>query len=197
MPVDWITDADEASQEAKNQNKPLTCRFQRRSGLRCLRVTLRAESYGDAGLASFINDQFVPLHVHIKENPKNFRRFEAVWTPTVLIMDPEGKERFRLEGYLPKDEFGAFLELGLARVAFMRKDWATAEAYYSKILDEDPSSKFVPEAVYYKGVSRYSASHESAELANTATILSERFPGNQWQLRSLPWLKEKSESTAG
>ncbi|HEY2867585.1 MAG TPA: hypothetical protein VGJ02_10875, partial [Pyrinomonadaceae bacterium] len=76
-------------------------------------------------------------------------------------------------------------------------DWATAEAYYSKILDEDPSSKFVPEAVYYKGVSRYSASHESAELANTATILSERFPGNQWQLRSLPWLKEKSESTAG
>ena len=36
-------------------------------------------------------------------------------------MDPEGHERKRLEGYLPKDEFQTFLELGLARVAFMKK----------------------------------------------------------------------------
>ena len=112
-------------------------------------------------------------------------------------MDPEGHERWRLEGYLPRDEFRAYLELGLARVAFMQKDWAAAEQHFSNVLDTFPNSKFAPEATYYKGVSRYSASHDSGELAQTAGTLNEKFPGNQWQLRSLPWLREKSGSTAG
>jgi hypothetical protein len=112
-------------------------------------------------------------------------------------MDPEGSERWRLEGYLPKDEFRVYLELGLARVAFMRKDWATAEKHFANVQDQFPSSKFAPEAIYYRGVSRYSASHDGGELANTAAMLNERYPGNEWQLRSLPWLTEKSEGTAG
>jgi len=112
-------------------------------------------------------------------------------------MDPEGHERWRLEGYLPKDEFRAYLELGLARVAFMKKDWPAAEVHFSRVLDEHPASKFVPEAAYYKGVCRYSASHDGGELANTASELNDKYPGNQWQLRSLPWLREKSESTSG
>ena len=128
--------------------------------------------------------------MHVKENPKNFHRFDAVWTPTVLVMDPNGEERWRLEGYLPREEFRAYLELGLARVAFMKKDWATAERHFSSVADNHPDSKFAPEAVYYRGVSRYSASHDGAELGNTAAALKEKFPGNEWQLRSLPWLSE-------
>lgn len=112
-------------------------------------------------------------------------------------MDSEGKERWRLEGYLPRNEFQTYLELGLARVAFMKKDWGAAETHFAKVLDEHPDSKFVPEAIYYRGVCRYSASHDGSELANTSTTLNEKFPGNQWQLRSLPWLREKSESTTG
>lgn len=112
-------------------------------------------------------------------------------------MDSDGHERWRLEGYLPKDEFQTYLELGLARVAFMKKDWAAAEKHLSTVLDQHPDSKFVPEAIYYKGVCRYSASHDGGELAQTAATLNERFAGNQWQIRSLPWLKEKSESTTG
>jgi outer membrane protein assembly factor BamD (BamD/ComL family) len=112
-------------------------------------------------------------------------------------MDPNGEERWRLEGYLPKDDFQAYLELGLARVAFMRKDWATAEKHFSNVLERHPNSKFAPEAVYYKGVSRYSASHDGAELAATADTLNQKYMGNEWQLRSLPWLREKTESTTG
>jgi hypothetical protein len=105
-------------------------------------------------------------------------------------MDPNGEERWRLEGYLPKDEFGAWLEMGLARVAFMNKDWATAETRLNDVLNDNPDSKFAPEAIYYKGVSRYSAVHEATELANTAVVLKDKYPGNEWQLRSIPWLSE-------
>jgi hypothetical protein len=112
-------------------------------------------------------------------------------------MDSDGHERWRLEGYLPKDEFNVYLELGLARVAFMKKDWPAAEQHFANVLEKFPGSKFVPEATYYKGVSRYSASHDGGELAQTAATLNVKFAGNQWQLRSLPWLKERSESTTG
>ena len=114
-----------------------------------------------------------------------------------MVLDPEGEERWRLEGYLPKDEFQVYLELGLARVAFMNKDWATAEKHFATVLEKNPNSKFAPEATYYKGVSRYSASHDSSELANTASALNEKFPGSEWQLRSLPWLREKGETASG
>jgi hypothetical protein len=69
-------------------------------------------------------------------------------------MDPEGKERWRLEGYLPKDEFRAFLEMGLARVGFMRKNFADAETRYSGVVQNHPDSKYAPEALYWQGVSR-------------------------------------------
>jgi hypothetical protein len=132
--------------------------------------------------------------VHIKENPANFKRFEAVWTPTVIVMDPHGAERKRLEGYLPKQDFHAFLDLGLARVAFIKKDWGAAERHFAAVIDDLSGSKYVPEAAYYRGVSRYSASHDPQELGRTANELAEKFEGSEWQLRSIPWHREKSET---
>jgi hypothetical protein len=112
-------------------------------------------------------------------------------------MDEAGKERWRLEGYLPKDDFQAFLEMGLARVAFSKKEWAEAEKWYADVAEKHPDSFYAPQAIYYRGVSRYSASHDGAELANTAATLIEKHPATEWQIRSIPWLKEKSGSTAG
>jgi len=65
-----------------------------------------------------------------------FHRFDALWTPTILIMDSGGVERSRIEGYLPKNWFRARLEMGLARVAFMQKKWADAEKIYAAVAEE-------------------------------------------------------------
>jgi phage terminase large subunit-like protein len=126
--------------------------------------------------------------VHIKENAKNFHRFDASWTPTVLIMDPDGKERTRLEGYLPREEFRAFIEMGIARVAFMRKDFADAERRYKEIVENYPDSKSAPEAVYWHGVSRYNATHDHTALSDVAKTFTEKYKDSIWALKSLPWL---------
>lgn len=139
-------------------------------------------------VSSFINENFVPLEVHIKENPKNFRRFEAVWTPTVLVMDPDGKERWRLEGYLSKDEFRVNIEMGLARVAVMKKDFAEAERRYAEIVDRYPDSKFAPEAVYWSGVSRYNLTHDHNVLGDVAKTFTEKYQDSIWAEKSIPWL---------
>ena len=112
-------------------------------------------------------------------------------------MDPEGKERWRLEGYLPKDDFRPCLEMGLARVGFIKKDWADAEQRYTAVTETYPNSLYAPQAVYYRGVSRYSASHDAKELANAGAMLAEKYPATEWHLRALPWLGEKSEGTTG
>ena len=58
-------------------------------------------------MANYITQNFLPVKVHIKEHPAWFHRFDVLWTPTALILDAGGVERFRSEGYLPPPEFRA------------------------------------------------------------------------------------------
>ena len=45
------------------------------------------------------------MKIHIQENREGLKRFGVEWTPTVIIADPSGAERYRFEGYLPFKEF--------------------------------------------------------------------------------------------
>lgn len=130
----------------------------------------------------------MPLEAHIKEHPAYFHRFDSLWTPTVLILDPNGKERFRIEGYLPKDEFRAHLELGLARVAFMSKDWAEAERRYAEVLERYPDSKAAPDALYWKGVSRYKATNDHNVLSELRGQFLEKYPDSIGALKTAAWV---------
>jgi hypothetical protein len=138
-------------------------------------------------VSSFINENFVPLEAHIKEHPAYFKRFDAVWTPTVLVMDADGMERLRVEGYLPKDEFRAHLEIGLARIAFMRKQWDEAERRYAQVIEQYPDSKVAPEAVYWRGVSRYKRTNDHNVLGEVPTQLNEKYPDSVWALKASVW----------
>jgi len=129
----------------------------------------------------------VPVEAHIKEHPAYFHRFDAVWTPTVLVLDPDGVERFRIEGYLPKDEFRAQLELGLARVAFMNKRWADAEKGYAGVAERYPDSKVAPEAVYWRGVSHYKATNDHTALGEVAEQFKEKYGDSVWAQKASVW----------
>jgi Tetratricopeptide repeat len=138
-------------------------------------------------VSNFINENFVPVEAHIKEHPAYFHRFDALWTPSVLILDSDGEERWRIEGYLPKDEFRAQLELGLARVAFMHKQWAEAERRYAEVLERHPDSKSAPEALYWKGVSHYKATNDHTVLGELPGQFKERYPDSVWALKTAAW----------
>ena len=129
----------------------------------------------------------MPLSAHIKEHPVYFHRFDAVWTPSVLILDWNGVERFRLDGYLPKDEFRAQLELGLASVSFMNKNWTDAERRYASLLERYPDSKAAPEALYWKGVSHYKATNDHTILGELPGMFRDKYPDSIWALKTLAW----------
>ena len=106
----------------------------------------------------------------------------------MLILDSNGVERHRIEGYLPNDEFRAQLEMGLARVAFMNKNWADAERRYGEILDRYPNSKTAPEALYWKGVSHYKATNDHTVLGELPEQFEQKYPESVWALKSAAWV---------
>jgi hypothetical protein len=95
-----------------------------------------------------------------KEHLAWFHRFDAVWTPTVLLLDSEGKERVRLEGYLPNDDFVAALMSGLGRIAFVEKKYSDAERWYGDVVARFANSHFAPEAMYWRAVAHYKATND-------------------------------------
>jgi TolA-binding protein len=102
-------------------------------------------------------------------------------------MDSDGVERQRLEGYLSKEEFRAWLELGLARVAFMNKKWADAEQRYAQVAEHYPDTKVAAEAVYWRGVSRYKSTNDHTVLGEVADQFKQKYQDSVWAEKASVW----------
>jgi uncharacterized protein HemY len=139
-------------------------------------------------VAAFIHANFFPVESHIKEHPAWFHRFSATWTPTVLILDSNGAEQYRIEGYLPKDEFQAQLEMALGRLAFKQMKWSDAERIYGEVVARYPQSSVAPEARYWRAVSHYKGTNDHTVLGQVAQELREKSPQSIWTEKASPWL---------
>jgi hypothetical protein len=147
--------------------------------------------YPDDRVARFVQDNFLPARVHVKDQPEDFRRFgqryNAQWTPALLVIDPDGTERHRIEGFLPVDDLLAQLMLGLGHSAFARQQWDEAERRFREVVDRFPGTEAAPEALYWAGVSRYKAKGDASALAETAREFKRRYQSSSWAKKSSVW----------
>ena len=149
--------------------------------------------YPDERVAHLINQQFIPARVHVRDQLEDFKRFGqrygAQWTPTLLVIDPEGNERHRVEGFLPAEDLLAQLTLGLGKSAFARERWDEAERRFREVVDKYPSTEAAPEALYWAGVARYKAKGDAAALADTGREFSRRYQESSWAKKASVWRK--------
>jgi hypothetical protein len=136
-------------------------------------------------VAQFITETFIPARAHVKEQPAVFDRFDAQWTPTILVLDRDGTERHRIEGFLPKDDFLAQVKIGLAHAARSRGDFADAEQRYRELAAGEGDT--AAESLYWAGVSRYKSTNDAAALGDTAKAFKERFTDSAWAKKSSVW----------
>lgn len=186
--ITWLKDVDAAFKQAKSQNKPVLLDFSAApawSG--CAR--LEAEVYPNQKVAQYISGNFVPVTIHIKEQPQTFERFKAKWTPTILVMDAEGNEHHRLEGFMDVEDYLAQLELGLAKMHFDQLQYHEAEKLFRAIYKNYPKAGASPESVYWAGVSAYKASKKVESLVETGKLLKELYPESEWSRKSEVWLQ--------
>ena len=144
--------------------------------------------YPNDRVASFTKKHFIPAKFHIKEQPQAFQRFNAMWTPTILVLDDGGNERHRIEGFLPVDDFLAQLTLGLGKAAFAAGRWGEAEEFYRSIVRDFPKAETAAEALYWGGVSKYKATNDGAALAETGRALKTQYPESTWAKRGEVWV---------
>ena len=116
-----------------------------------------------------------------------WKRFSVRWTPTVLVQSPEGHDLRRVEGFLPADELLGQLELALGSWAVARKDWKEAERWFGQSLDEFPNTEAGPEALYWRGVARYSGSHDAQHLKELRREFEHRYQNTSWAKRTVVW----------
>ena len=147
--------------------------------------------YTDPRVVSFVTDNFIPVRVHVQRNADDYKqlttKYNAQWTPTILMLDEMGNERHRIEGFLPADDFLAQLELGAAHSAFARNDYADAERRFRAILSARRNDEVSAEALYWAGVAGYKATGDAAALKNTASAFATQYSGSTWAKKASVW----------
>jgi phage terminase large subunit-like protein len=147
--------------------------------------------YPDPRVVEFINEHFVPVRAHVREHADEFKRlgskFEAQWTPTILVIDRDGAERHRIEGFLPVPDYLAQLMLGLGKSAFAHSRFEQAEEWYTRVVQAYPETEAAPEALYWAGVSRYKATNDAGALQQTARNFQERYTDTSWAKKASVW----------
>jgi outer membrane protein assembly factor BamD (BamD/ComL family) len=127
----------------------------------------------------------------VKDQAEDFRRFgqryNAQWTPTLLVLDPQGTERHRVEGFLPAEDLLPQLMLGLGHSEFARQQWQEAERHFREVVDRFPDSEAAAEAMYWSGVSRYKGSGDAAALGETARAFGRRYQESSWAKKASVW----------
>jgi TolA-binding protein len=137
-----------------------------------------------------VEESFLPVRVHVREQAEEFRRlserYDAQWTPAILVLDSDGEERHRIEGFLPAREFVAQLLLGIAHAAFHRHDWSEAERRFREVMDAYAETDAAPEALYWAGVARYKGG-DAAALTETARAFTHRYDDTTWAKKASVW----------
>ena len=102
-------------------------------------------------------------------------------------MDPDGVERYRIEGYLPKDWFRARLEMAVARLDFMKKKFAEAEKLYAEIAERHGDTSVAAEAIYWRAVCHYKATNDHTILGELPGQFEQKYPESIWALKTEAW----------
>ncbi len=108
-------------------------------------------------------------------------RYKQVWTPTILILSPEGDVYHEWSGYLPPDLYLAQLYLGLGKAALKEDRYEEAGRLFDRVAEQHPDSDAAPEAMYWAAVARFKHSGKGVDLQEGWRRLREHYPDSVWR----------------
>jgi hypothetical protein len=133
-------------------------------------------------------DEFtVPVQLAAKEpaNAKAVERYLHVWTPHLLLLDPEGRVAYEWNGYLPPTLYQAELQQAIGILRLRQHRYAEAAAIFEGVRDDHPRSHVADAAAYWAAVARYEASGQADGLQAGWGVLRSRYPESVWRTKVL------------
>jgi hypothetical protein len=117
------------------------------------------------------------------ENNKLLHSFHHIWTPDIRILNHDGAELYRSDGFLPPPEFAARTLCGYGMAYLRSKRFDQAEACYTDVLSHFSTTYAAPEALYYLGVTRYRRDPDGDELLTQWANLRSRYPISEYRVK--------------
>ncbi|MDJ0623786.1 MAG: hypothetical protein QNJ17_12530 [Desulfocapsaceae bacterium] len=143
-------------------------------------------TYSSTKVAGFTKECLITLAVEVSKKPY-YERYNAIWTPTLLLLDFQGNEIQRNVGFLDVEDFMACMHLGIAKVHLNIDEFAAANVHFKKIFNSFSQSFVMPEAIYFQGVNGYKESNDPAKLKQVYERLHEEYPESGWTRRAVPY----------
>lgn len=142
-------------------------------------------TYPETTVREAIERLTVPFQIDnsVDANQELLERYRHVWTPDLRILDVDGTELYRWNGYLPPYEYAPQLIAAVAHARLRRKEYARAKELYDEVLRRFPTSLVAPEAQYFQATSAYRASHESRDLLSGWHELEKNYPESEWTVK--------------
>jgi hypothetical protein len=139
-----------------------------------------------------ITERFVSLKLECNFNePTEFmKNYHVRWTPTLYILDTEGRARFHTVGYLTPEELVGHLELFRAIETFDRGQLEQAAAHLRDIAEKYSASDAAPQAIYYEGVAKYMKEHDGKHLKRALIEIRGRYPESIWAKKASPYTEQ-------
>jgi tetratricopeptide (TPR) repeat protein len=142
-------------------------------------------TYLQTEVAETILAHSVPLQFDNSKKENNFflHGIHHIWTPDVRILNHDGYELYRWDGFLPPSEFIARTLCGFGLAYLRLKRFEQAEAMYVDVLKRFSTTYAAPEAQYYLGVTRYRRDPDSDELLTQWANLRSRYPESEYRVK--------------
>ena len=150
---------------------------------------MNAGPYSDVKVQNYIEEEFIPLKSQCfwDKRTELMKSFDINWTPTLLIHDSEGKEHYRIVGFVPIDDLLAHLKFSKGMVLFNNSKFADAIRYFKAEIEEHHDAGVTPGAVYFLGVAEYRKTHDAKALRRAYDTLTLKYPLSEWSRRAQPY----------
>jgi len=134
---------------------------------------------------AIVHTNCVPIQVDnsVAANQPIVDRFRHVWTPDLRVLDADGYELYRWNGYLPPAEFAAQLLAALGHARLRLKQYDRARAHYEDALRRFPTALAAPEASYFLAVTNYRKTEEANALLHGWHDLEKTYPTSEWTVK--------------
>lgn len=182
--IAWERDLDYALRLAKAGGKPVLLYFHDPDCIACR--ALENETFPAGSVVNAIREHAVPAwlpHDHIPLSSE----YGVTWSPSLLVLDPEGRAHRREIGFLPAEELVPFLLLGCAGVYFDGDKYDYAVPLLEQLLAQHSSSAYAPEARFLLGAAAWKAGNDPSHLRRTYEDLQRAWPDSLWTKKAKPY----------
>jgi thiol-disulfide isomerase/thioredoxin len=185
----WYTeqDVDRAFETARQHRKPVFVDFWSPGCKGCEKM--EAVTYASAWVREFLAESFVVVKFDTSARSAEAKKLSGaaplLWTPTLLVLDHEGREVRRAVGYLPPQDFAGELELGLGLAALYHSRPGDALERFKRLARGHANAEIASEAAYWAGVAAYRKGGRDIDgLRVEWGVLSAKFAGSPWHARA-------------